>query len=366
MKFIINREELLKPLQYVSGIVEKRQTQPILSNCLLEVQGQRLVITVTDSEIEMVTSASIEEGSEGEITVPARKLIDICRALPEGQNLSFSLEEGRAILKTGRSRFVLATLPANEFPSTEQISIIQDLAISQKALKYCIQRTHFAMAQQDVRHYLRGLLLELNGNRLRCVSTDGHRLALCDREIGVSFDEPQQIILPRKAVNELIRLLADEEEVIRLQIDPNHLRIITETFQFTSKLVDGKFPDYERVLPQKTTNPIIADTATLKQALVRTSILSNERFRSVRLQLEPNKIRILANNPDQEEAEDEIEVSYGGDSFEAGFNANYILDALSAIEENQVDVELADPNSCCLIKGLDNSECKYVIMPMRI
>lgn len=366
MKFKVQREDILRPLQLVGGVVERRQTLPILSNVLLDATQDRLAITATDLELEMVVHASLDGAEAGRSTLPARKFMDICRALPEGSLLDIAVEKDRAVLRSGKSRFVLSTLPAAEFPSVEALRETLSFSVPQKLLKTLIERTQFAMAQQDVRYYLNGLLMELSDGELRAVATDGHRLALCKADIGVNFEENQQIIVPRKGVSELARLLEDTDLPVDVQIGTNHIRVSTPSFSFTSKLIDGRFPDYQRVIPQGTDKQIVADRNSLRQALVRTSILSNEKYRSVRLALSQGSLRVLAHNPEQEEAEEEVPVNYDGTSLEIGFNANYLLDALGAVSSDDIHIKLSDPNSCCLIHGEGMEDCKYVVMPMRL
>ena len=293
MKFVISREALLRPLQLVAGVVEKRQTLPVLSNVLLEVEGQQLSLTGTDLEVELVGRVTLDEvGQEGEITVPAKKLMDICRSLPDGAQIEVEQEEQRVNVRSGRSRFTLSTLPATEFPNVENIAGEQSFALEQSALRRVIDRTSFAMAQQDVRYYLNGMLFEVTPNSLRTVSTDGHRLATCNVAIS-GPDTAQQIILPRKGVLELAKLLTDPESSVSLSLSTNHLRARTDNFTFTSKLVDGKFPDYNRVIPKNGSNVMLADRTELRQVFNRTAILSNEKYRGVRMVLEQDLVRGL-------------------------------------------------------------------------
>ncbi len=366
MRFLVQRETLLKPMQMVSGVVERRQTLPILSNVLLEVSARGVALTATDLEVELVAHTPLDGTEGGKATLPARKFMDICRALPENAMIELKIEGDRAVLKSGRSRFVLATLPASEFPNVEEIRTTLSFSVAQNCLKQLIEQTQFAMAQQDVRYYLNGLLLELAPNELRAVATDGHRLAYAQLEAAIDVEENQQIIVPRKGVGELARLLDDVETPVKVQVGTNHIRVITENVVFTSKLIDGRFPDYHRVIPQAADKVVTSDRETIRQALVRTSILTNEKYRSIRLQLEPNTLRVLAHNPEQEEAEEEMAVEYDGTSLEIGFNATYILDALSAVTGENIELRLSDANSCCLIQAQGNPDCKYVVMPMRL
>ncbi len=367
MELKIDRESLLKPLQLVIGVVERRQTLPILGNVLLKASGDKLAITATDLEIEMVTDVELDNSTAiGETTLPARKFVDICKALPNQALISINVENEKAILKSGKSRFVLATLPANEFPNIDSFEPSLEFKVSQTQLKFLIDQTHFAMAQQDVRYYLNGLLFEFSDKLIRAVATDGHRLALCDIEVDVGSNELQQIIIPRKAVMELSRLLDHSDELVNIQLGNNHIRISTDQMSFITKLIDGRFPDYQRVVPQGGDKIVLVQRELMQQALNRASILSNEKYRSVRFTLNSGNIQVVANNPEQEVAEEEVTVEYDGPSLEVGFNASYVLDALNAISTDQVQIELTDQNSCCLLRSPLSEECRYVVMPMRL
>ncbi|MCA1798435.1 MAG: DNA polymerase III subunit beta [Xanthomonadaceae bacterium] len=364
MKFQADRETLLKPIQAVVGVVERRQTMPILANMLLVANDKGLSVTATDLEVELVATVALDVQQPGEVTVPGRKLLDICRALPDGAKVSVAVDKGRVVIKSGRSRFTLSTLPATEFPSVDDIQAKQTTAIKQDVLAELIDRTHFAMAQQDVRYYLNGMLLELRDNAIRAVATDGHRLAMSEAK--ASGEETTQVIVPRKGVLELHRLLGGESGDANISFGANHLRVTLGGSRLTTKLIDGRFPDYERVLPKGGDKDVIADRQLLREALQRASILSNEKYRGVRLQLSKNLLKIQAHNPEQEEAEDEVEVEYGGAEMEIGFNVNYLLDALGAITTDTARITLTDGNSSCLIREPGNEKCKYVVMPMRL
>ncbi len=365
MKLSISRETLLKPLQAVMGVVERRQTMPILANVRLAADDGAMTITATDLEVELqakTEAEAIERG--GQITVPGRKLLDICRALPEGADIRLNTEGDRLQLRSGRSRFVLSTLPAEDFPVIDDIEASNELGLPQTGLARLLDKTHFAMAQQDVRYYLNGLLLEVGADRLRAVATDGHRLALSELEIDGARSS-QQVIVPRKGVLELQRLLGNADE-IELAIGPKHLRARLGDIQFTSKLIDGRFPDYQRVIPEPQDNILHADRDALRHALQRAAILSNEKYRGVRLEITSNQLVIEANNPDQEEAQDEVEVEYQGASLEIGFNVTYLLDALAAIDQDTVEIGFVDANSSCLIHAPGVEHTRYVVMPMRL
>ena len=364
MKISAAREALLKPLQAVIGVVERRQTMPILANVLLVARDGELKITATDLEVELVAGAEVDVQTGGEVTVPGRKLLDICRALPENAMVDIAQSGEKLNVKSGRSRFSLVTLPAAEFPTVEDINADQSLELEQATVATLLDKTHFSMAQQDVRYYLNGLLLETGSKYLRAVATDGHRLALCQVEVDANLPE-QQVIVPRKGVLELQRLLTGEG-ALSLEIGSNHVRIQLDGTRFTSKLIDGRFPEYERVIPQDTSNHLMADRLLFRDALQRTAILSNEKYRGIRLIIRSAGVTLQAHNPEQEEAEEEVEVSYGGEDIEIGFNVNYLLDALAAIESETVQLSLIDSNSSCLLTEPGNDDCKYVVMPMRL
>ncbi len=367
MKFSISREALLKPLNLVAGVVERRQTLPILANVLMVLDGDRLSLTGTDLEVELVGRAHLAvPGESGEVTVPARKLADICKSLPEGSDIQFSAQDNKVTVKSGRSRFTLSTLPAGEFPNVEDSMGTHQFVLQQGQLKRLIDRTAFAMAQQDVRYYLNGMLWELNDKQLRVVATDGHRLAMCTLPQKVGIDGDIQVILPRKGVLELARLLLEEEADIAIVIGSNHIRATTNDFTFTSKLVDGKFPDYQRVLPRSPDKIVQGSRLELRQAFTRTAILSNEKYRGVRLRLTENMLDIVANNPEQEEAEETVSVEYEGEALEIGFNVSYLLDVLGVLSGERIKLSLADSNSSALLEESEEGDSLYVVMPMRL
>jgi len=365
MKLIAEREKLLVPLQAVIGVVERRQTMPVLANVLLGVREGQLWIAATDLEVELVAGTEVGVQEAGAITVPGRKFLDILRALPEKVPVSLAVEAEKVILKAGRSRFSLATLPAAEFPVIDDINAQQTVQIPRKDLLRLLEKTHFSMAQQDVRYYLNGMLLEVDGQSLRAVATDGHRLALCEAALETKARIAQQVIVPRKGVLELQRVLTEDGDA-ELAIGTNHVRAQIGTIRFTSKLIDGKFPDYSRVIPAAAMNAIRADRDVLRQALQRTAILSNEKYRGIRITVRNDTLSVQAHNPEQEEAEEEIEVRYGGGDLEVGFNVNYLLDALAAIDGQEVELGLTDSNSSCLIRSAGNVTARYVVMPMRL
>jgi len=365
MKLTATREDILAPLQSVIGVVERRQTMPVLANVLLAARENRLSVTGTDLEVELVATNSANVQQAGDITVPGRKLLDIFRSLPEKTSVTISTEGERVSVRGGRSRFTLSSLPAAEFPLVEEINAQQTLTLAQGEFRRLIDKTHFSMAQQDVRYYLNGLLLETDGKALRAVATDGHRLALCEMELAGKSKATHQVIVPRKGVLELQRILGTEGN-IELAVGTNHVRCQIGDIRFTSKLIDGRFPEYGRVIPNSPPRTVEADRENLRQALQRTAILSNEKYRGIRLTARPDLLTLQAHNPEQEEAEDQVEVSYKGEEVEIGFNVNYLLDALSAIEGDKVEIGLTDSNSSCLIHAPGTTHTRYVVMPMRL
>jgi DNA polymerase-3 subunit beta len=365
MKLSASREAFLAPLQAVIGVVERRQTMPILANVLIVARGNAVSVTATDLEVEMVASADLTVDTDGEFTVPGRKLLDICKALADGATVTLEVSGDKAILRSGRSRFTLATLPAADFPTVDALAAEQSIELEQSAMKRLLEKSHFSMAHQDVRYYLNGLLFEIDGNNLRAVATDGHRLATCRVATTSEGASGHQVIVPRKGVLELQRLLGDEGTVT-LAIGSNHIQAQVGNIRFTSKLIDGRFPDYRRVIPNRVDEAIVATREDLRQALYRASILSNEKYRGVRLDVHTNRLKIQAHNPEQEEAEEEVEVGYAGEEMEIGFNVNYLLDALAALDGDEVHVQVTDPSSSCLIWDGQTEGCEYVVMPMRL
>jgi DNA polymerase-3 subunit beta len=366
MKIIAKREAILGPLQAVIGVVERRQTMPILANVLLAAKGGRLAVTATDLEVELVATSEVDVQRAGEITIPGRKLLDICRALPEGVEINLTLEGERMVVRARKSRFTLTTLPAAEFPTVDEINAQQTLKVPQKEFKRLLEKTHFSMAQQDVRYYLNGMLLETSAKMLRSVATDGHRLALCEVELAEGAKSGQQVIVPRKGVLELQRILGNEDQILEVSIGSNHVRVQIGDIRFTSKLIDGRFPEYGRVIPNNPPLIVSAVREDLRQALQRAAILSNEKYRGIRFGVKPNALVIQSHNPEQEEAEEELEVAYDGPELEIGFNVNYLLDALAATEGLDVQVGLTDGNSSCLIRSSVDSNARFVVMPMRL
>ena len=366
MKTTIKREDILTPLQQVIGAVERRQTLPILGNVLLRSTGGDLRLTATDLEIEMVASVTADNSEDFQTTIPARKLLDICKALPEGSSINFNIDENRVSLTSARSRFTLASLPAKDFPGLDEIEAQQSFSIPQDQFKSLFEKTSFAMAQQDVRYYLNGILMELTAEKVRLVATDGHRLALSEVELETGVEQDKQLIIPRKAVLELARLLDASDSPAKCILSQNHLRVETGALLFTTKLIDGKFPDYQRVIPVDGNKTMEVERDTLKQSLGRISILSNEKYRGIRLSLSSGNLAIQANNPDQEEAEEELPVDYNEEDMEIGFNVTYLIDVLNVLNSDKVQVKLKDANSSAIISDSEDTSSLYVVMPMRL
>ncbi|UPQ87988.1 DNA polymerase III subunit beta [Vibrio sinaloensis] len=366
MKFSIERSHLLKPLQQVSGALGGRPTLPILGNLLLKVEDNTLSMTATDLEVELISRVTLEgEYEAGTITVPSRKFLDICRGLPDDSVITFVLEGDRVQVRSGRSRFSLATLPANDFPNIEDWQSEVEISLSQGELRGLIEKTQFSMANQDVRYYLNGMLFEIDGSTLRSVATDGHRMAVSQTELGADFAQ-KQIIVPRKGVLELVKLLDAPEQPVVLQVGSSNVRAEVNNYVFTSKLVDGRFPDYRRVMPQTTTKTLEAGCDQLRQAFSRAAILSNEKFRGVRVNLADTEMRITANNPEQEEAEEVLDVTFEGEPIEIGFNVSYVLDVLNTLRCDQVRVSMSDANASALIENAEDDSAMYVVMPIRL
>jgi len=365
MQISVTREDFIKPLGIVAGVVERRQTLPILSNILVRFTNKGLSLIGTDLEVEI--SAHLEaQGSQGDMTVPARKLYDICRALPTGAKIDISLEKEKALIKSGKSRFRLLTMPAAEFPAIETSNWEHTIQLPQRQLRWLLDKTMFCMAQQDVRYYLNGLLFEIGPKRVRTVATDGHRLSMAEVNVSHSFEKEKQVILPRKGVQEMIRFLEDSDEPVEIQIGTNHLRANLKGLTFTSKLIDGRFPDYNKVIPSNQAKKVLVTKDAFRETLNRAAILSNEKYRGVRFGLASGTMTVTAHNPEQEEAQEELAVKYDGEEMEIGFNVNYISDAAAALDSEEVEFSLNDPNSSCIIRTPGKTDNLYVVMPMRL
>jgi DNA polymerase-3 subunit beta len=368
MKLNIERETLLEPLQTVIGVVERRQTMPILANVLLLAEGAQLSVIATDMEIELIANATLTEPvtTPLQLTLSGRKLLDIFRTLPQDATIDLQQDKGRVIVRSGRSRFMLATLPVESFPRFEAATPTLTQTLTQKDFSALLQRSQFAMAQQDVRYYLNGMLIDIKDNKIRTVATDGHRFAMNGKSTETE-DKAAQIILPRKSVLELLRLLKHDDSELAVEIGDNHIRVSNPAFTFTSRLIDGRFPDYERVLPKEKGNSITLNRETLKDALMRVSILSNEKFRAVRLQLRSGFLHILANNPEQEEAEEILSIDYAGEELDIAFNVVYLLDVLNTITGETIRFTFIDSNSRMLIEEeSDDSDSMFLVMPLQL
>ena len=366
MKIVTSKDVILEPLQQIGGVVERRQTLPILANILVNASNDLLTMTATDLEVEMKTKVTASCDGELDFTLHARKLIDICRALPDGAGIEIDIEGERTTIRSGKSRFTLGTLPARDYPVIEPTASSHRFSLTESVLKRLIEKTHFAMAQQDVRYYLNGMLLEILGGKIKTVATDGHRLALSEADCDLESSIDVQVIIPRKAILELSRLLSDSEERVDVDISSNHIRLSMGDTVFTSKLIDGKFPDYQRVVPSNCTKEVIAQKEELRQALQRTSILSNEKYRGIRFQFSSGVLELLAHNPEQEEAQEEMEIDYDGEELVIGFNVGYLIEVLNVLESEKVSLSLSDADSSCLIQDVKTDSSRYVIMPMRL
>ncbi|NDP63171.1 DNA polymerase III subunit beta [Polaromonas sp.] len=361
------QDKFLGVLQSVAGIVERRHTLPILANVLIRKTGAHLQLTTSDLEIQIRTTAELG-GDDGDFTttVGARKLIDVLRSMPSDQTVSLESSQNKLILKGGKSRFTLQTLPAEDFPLVQEAASFGPVfSVPQKVLKELLNQVSFAMAVHDIRYYLNGILFVAEGKQLSLVATDGHRLAFSSATLDVEVPK-QEVILPRKTVLEMQRLLSDKEGAIEMQFAGNQAKFSFEGMEFVTKLVEGKFPDYNRVIPKNHKNIITLGRAPLLASLQRTAILTSEKFKGVRLNIEPGTLRVASNNAEQEEAVDELDIDYGGDSIEIGFNVTYLIDALNNMNQDMVKIELADSNSSALLTIPDNAAFKYVVMPMRI
>jgi DNA polymerase-3 subunit beta len=362
------QEQVLAALQSVAGIVERRHTLPILANVLIRKTGADIELTSSDLEIQIRTHGSFG-GDEGNFTctVGARKLIDILRSMPSDQTVSLESNQNKLLLKGGKSRFTLQTLPAEDFPLVQEASQYGPaFSVPQKTLKALLAQVSFAMAVHDIRYYLNGILFVAEGKQLSLVATDGHRLAFSSAELDVDVQQRQEVILPRKTVLELQRLLSDQDGAIEMRFAGNQAKFSFGGMEFVTKLVEGKFPDYNRVIPKNHTNIVVLGRQTLLASLQRTAILTSEKFKGVRLNLDPGSLRVASNNAEQEEASDEIDVDYQGDSIEIGFNVTYLIDVLGNMNQDMVKIELADSNSSALFTIPDDKGFKYVVMPMRI
>ena len=368
MNINIQKETLEKPLSQIIGVVEKRQTLPILGNVYLELKDSTLTLIGSDLETEITTRVNNVDGSEGKTTVSARKLYDICRSLPNESQLSLVIEQdNKMIVRAGKSRFTLQTLTADNYPRLEETHWKHEFFLSQNQLNSLLTRTSFSMAQQDVRYFLNGLLIEIHDSYILSVATDGHRLAKTQVNVEPLGIDLVQSIIPRKAVIEIGKFLdADSESMVNVKLNASHVSVQSGNFMFISKLIDGRFPDYEKVIPANLDKHIIINRENLIDILNRAAILSNEKFRGVSLSVSDNVLQVRSHNPDQEHAKDEMQVSYDGEAIEIGFNVNYLLEALKACDSTEIDLGLLDPNTSCTFHAAESSDTLYLIMPMRL
>ena len=366
MNIKIDRELLINPLGNVSGIVEKRHALPILSNLLLENQQGNLKFTATDLEMQISTHIKTKLSEDFQITISARKLFDITRALPEKSNIDIQIEETKVTVKAKKSRFNLQTLPAKDYPVMKKDeNEATELELSQKIFKQLLKQVDFAMAQQDIRYYLNGLLIEIKEKNINIVGTDGHRLSFTS----TALKEPSkniQVIIPRKTIVELVKLLSDTDDPINISFTNNQVNFKFNDIDLITKVIDGKFPDYSRVIPEGHTNIFNIDRELLLDAMLRASILSNDKYRGIRMVVEENNLKLVSNNSEHEEAEEELEIVYKGEKIDIGFNVTYLIDVLTNIQSSQLSIAFSDSSSSCLVTIPKNKEYKYVVMPMRI
>jgi DNA polymerase-3 subunit beta len=367
MEFSVIREQLLQPLMVVSSVVEKRQTLPILSNIQIRIDNGLATLTATDLEVEMSARVPLKDYSESlETTVPARKLVDICKAAPAGCEVKFVVTAEKIRVLAGRAKFTLSVMDSREYPTISLTGDSSSIQLSHSELQRILSQTQFAMAQQDVRYYLNGLFFDLQGSKLTVVGTEGHRLAMAKFEVDQRADKDRQLIVPRKTVLEMLRLLDGSDDAIKLVLGDDHFIFESGSILFRSKLIEGNFPDYRRVIPSGVDNKLICKRKELKEVLGRVAILANEKYRAVRMKLSADNLSLSAHNQENEEAEEDLGVTYSGDEFEIGFNASYFLDVLGALTTDDVEINFGDSNSSCLIVAPGSDQAQYVIMPMRL
>lgn len=366
MRIEVSREVLLGGLGRVGSVVERRQTLPILANILVRVSQGRIELVGTDLEIEVRTSIEAVTAGEGELTLPARKIFDICRALPEGSDIRIDVEAERAVVRSGRGRFTLGTLPARDYPVAEGRVAEQHFTVKSRALRLLLEKAAFAMAQQDVRYYLNGLLLEVKRGVLNAVATDGHRLAKASRRVDVDIEQDVQVILTRKTVLELLRQVTDKEETVQVELAGKFVRVSFDSTIINAKVIDARYPDYDRVIPRAEGRPVQIPREAFRQALTRTAILSNEKYKGVQLHLAPGVLRLKAHNPEQEEAEEELSVVYEGEPLGLAFNVSYLADVLGALSAAEVEVRILEENGSLRVIEEGDQTNTYVIMSMRL
>lgn len=365
MKFIISKDQILTPLQQIVSVIEKRQTMAVLANVLLVIDQQKLIMTGTDTEIQIITKLDLANNSEtGSITVPARKFLDICRLLPNNAEINFQLQNEKVKLVSGRSRFSLNTLPAEHFPEFNETEFDYEFLINAGKFKKALNKTLFCMANQDVRYYLNGLLLNISNSKLKLVASDGHRLSIYEDEIGLPTGYEARIIIPRKAVLELSRLLDDEEVELNIQFSNNNIKIYYKEVVFSSKLIDAKFPDFSKVFNQSFLSPMLIQKQLLKEALSRVAVLSNEKFNGINFEINSEILKMSTHNPEHDEAEEEIFIQYLGQPINISFNCQYILDAVSNLDSEMATFTISANASSCFIEETEESSYKFIVMPM--
>ncbi|TXK96577.1 DNA polymerase III subunit beta [Methylococcaceae bacterium HT1] len=367
MKFIINRELILPSLQRIVNVIENRQTMPILANVLFQLEKNKLTLTGTDLEVQIVARLSLENEAEGSITIPARKLLEICRLLPSGADIKFELIDTKLKIQSGRGRFMVSTLKADDYPNFEMSVMDCRFTMQAGQLKKALDKTTFCMANQDIRYYLNGIMLSIFNQQLKFVGSDGHRLSIYKDSITQETGIELRIIIPRKGVLELIHLLdIEEEKEVQIEFSRNNIRIVIDNLIFSAKLVDSKYPDFNKVFEQDFHSPIHVQKQILKDALTRVAILSNEKFKGVEFVIDGNNLQISTNNPEHEEAEEEIVIEYQGPPLSVAFNSQYILDAIANLDSELAVLTIAENSSCCFIEEPDEQKYKFIVMPMRL
>ena len=366
MKFIINRELLLTPLQQIVNVIEKRQTMPILANVLFKLDRNLLTLTGTDLEVQIVAKVALDNEVEGSITIPARKLLDICRLLPSAADIKFELVDNKLKIHSGRSRFSVSTLSAEDYPKFEMSEMDCQFTMQAGQLKKALDKTIFCMANSDIRYYLNGIMLSIFNQQFKLVGSDGHRLSIYEDTIEQETGIEMRIIIPRKGVLELVRLLDDEELEVQVEFSRNNIRVVIDNLIFSAKLVDSKYPDFSKVFEQDFHSPIHVQKQLLKDALTRVAILSNEKFRGVEFVIDGNNLQISTNNPEHEEADEEIAIEYQGEPISIAFNSQYVLDAVSHLDSELAVLTVAENSSCCFIEEPSEQNYKFIVMPMRL
>jgi DNA polymerase-3 subunit beta len=366
MKFIINREQLLTPLQQIVSVIEKRQTMPILANVLMQIANNRITLTGTDLEVQIVAHIAIEVQEEGAITLPARKLLDICRLLPAQASIKLELLDDKVKVTSGRGKYSLSTLPADDYPEFVETAMDCEFTLAQGQLKKALDKTLFAMANQDVRYYLNGLLLHLSNSQFKLVASDGHRLALYEDQIDAPTGQEMRVIVPRKGIVELHRLLDDSDTPLTVQLSNNNIRIFSADLTFSAKLIDAKYPDFTKVFQQAFLESLAIEKQGLKEALTRVAVLSNEKVRGVTLDIKDGCLKISAHNPEHEEAEEELPIDYNGEPLNIAFNVQYLLDAAGNLDSEQAKLTIAANYSCCFFDEPEACSYRFVVMPMRL